>query len=146
MSNTREHDCYKCVFRGGVPGSRHSSCSGIFAAVRLNPHGVKNGWANHPMDFDPVWVEECLGFKSSDDPDATEAKERNDKILEVLHINPNDIFDLVRIRIHRRQIIESIAEAMKVVNEEANNADNNNTKSDSTGNTNTRAFSPYESR
>jgi hypothetical protein len=28
--------------------------------VSLNDHGVKNGWANWPLNFDPVWVEECL--------------------------------------------------------------------------------------
>lgn len=27
--------------------------------VKLSPHGVKNGWANWPLDFDPVWVEFC---------------------------------------------------------------------------------------
>jgi hypothetical protein len=28
-------------------------------AVKLNPHGVKNGWATWPFDFDPTWVDEC---------------------------------------------------------------------------------------
>jgi hypothetical protein len=28
--------------------------------VSLSEHGVKNGWANWPFDFDPIWVEECL--------------------------------------------------------------------------------------
>jgi len=27
--------------------------------VQLNPHGVKNGWATWPLDFDPIWVEKC---------------------------------------------------------------------------------------
>ena len=26
-------------------------------------HGIKNGWFNHPFNFDPVWLEECNGFK-----------------------------------------------------------------------------------
>jgi hypothetical protein len=84
--------CYQCKFRGTVPGSAHSSCTvlrtvldgmddGKIAAVevalmtgqatlssedgeavKLNPHGVKNGWANWPLDFDPVWVEKCELF------------------------------------------------------------------------------------
>lgn len=33
-------------------------------AVRLNEHGVKNGWALWPVDFDPVWVEECILFET----------------------------------------------------------------------------------
>ena len=28
-------------------------------AVKLNPHGVNNGWAAWPLDFDPTWVESC---------------------------------------------------------------------------------------
>lgn len=84
-------DCYKCKFRGNVPGSVHSSCKVISQTsdkdkaaqlelliaggqisltdqndnpiVKLNPHGVKNGWAMWPLDFDPTWVESCGFFK-----------------------------------------------------------------------------------
>jgi len=34
--------------------------------VKLNPHGVKNNWANHPFNYDPIWVEECTGFKAKE--------------------------------------------------------------------------------
>lgn len=27
-----------------------------------NPHGIKNGWFNHPFNFDPIWLIECSGF------------------------------------------------------------------------------------
>jgi hypothetical protein len=27
--------------------------------VKLNEHGVNNGWAAWPLNFDPVWVESC---------------------------------------------------------------------------------------
>jgi hypothetical protein len=27
--------------------------------VELNPNGISNGWANWPLDFDPVWVDSC---------------------------------------------------------------------------------------
>ena len=27
-----------------------------------NPHGIERGWFNHPMNFDPVWLESCTGF------------------------------------------------------------------------------------
>ncbi len=36
-------------------------------AIKLNPHGVKNGWANWPFDFDPVWVEKCDVFVDKED-------------------------------------------------------------------------------
>ena len=82
-------DCYNCKFRGNVSGSAHSSCKVISCTgneksfelevllashqvqlmdgdnnpiVKLSPHGVKNGWANWPLNFDPVWVESCKFF------------------------------------------------------------------------------------
>lgn len=85
-------DCYKCIHRGGVPGSAHSSCNhptnklaldnpmaqvtAIFASVgrmapivvknELNvegdPHGIAHGWFNWPFNFDPVWLKKCDGF------------------------------------------------------------------------------------
>ncbi len=30
--------------------------------IKLDPHGVANGWAAWPVDFDPVWVNECPFF------------------------------------------------------------------------------------
>jgi len=85
-------NCYKCIYRGRVLGSAHSSCNhaankevmddpmaqimAIFASVgrvrpiqadtglhvKGNPHGVAHGWFNWPFDFDPIWLEECNGF------------------------------------------------------------------------------------
>lgn len=83
-------DCYKCKFRGSVIGSAHSSCKAISSInvensfmmelllslhqvkmissgkdlVELDPHGIKNGWANWPLDFDPVWVTDCKFYVS----------------------------------------------------------------------------------
>lgn len=30
--------------------------------VDLDPHGVKNGWASWPLDFDPVWIRKCMFY------------------------------------------------------------------------------------
>ena len=27
--------------------------------IKLNEHGVRNGWADWPLNFDPIWVESC---------------------------------------------------------------------------------------
>jgi hypothetical protein len=83
--------CYQCKWRRDIPGDAHSSChhpafenvwdnsfaqivailgkrAGVVAAetrdiyVRGHPHGVARGWFNHPMNFDPVWLQECTGF------------------------------------------------------------------------------------
>jgi hypothetical protein len=32
--------------------------------VKGNKHGIRNGWFNHPFNFDPTWLEECSGFKN----------------------------------------------------------------------------------
>ena len=91
------NECYKCVYRGNVPGDAHSCCRhpdvkdqvsdpfssimAIFASVgrtepvqakstfiiRGDPHGIKNGWFNWPWNFDPVWVQECGGLKEKED-------------------------------------------------------------------------------
>lgn len=82
--------CYKCQYRGEVPGSAHSSCKhpdapkpspmiGLMAALsgghtppmKPNPDGIKvkgheagirGGWFGWPMNFDPTWLLECTGF------------------------------------------------------------------------------------
>lgn len=78
-------DCYKCKFRGKVPGDAHSCCNhpkvsvspltellallgqgGPSVASELNitanPHGIENGWFCWPINFDPIWLESCDGF------------------------------------------------------------------------------------
>jgi len=34
--------------------------------IKLNPIGVRGGWANWPMNFDPCWIELCKGYKKVD--------------------------------------------------------------------------------
>jgi len=76
-------DCYKCVHCKAIPGSAHVMCAYALGdrandaliqliailggckvdvphmKVTLNEVGVKNGWCNFPINFDPVWVVEC---------------------------------------------------------------------------------------
>ena len=35
-------------------------------------HGIRQGWFNHPFNFDPVWLEECTGFEAKDDSRETQ--------------------------------------------------------------------------
>ena len=99
-------NCYKCKYRGEVPGSAHSSCHhpkcqsmtedsllnlvSILGSVKGgvppfptglkvkgNEWGIRNGWFNHPLNFDPVWLEECNGFE----PLSASPKEEIDKEL-----------------------------------------------------------------
>ncbi len=78
--------CYECKHRGSIIGSAHSSCGVIRSTgsekgmelefmlamrqvemkdqdgnpiVDIDPHGIRNGWAAWPIDFDPVWIRSC---------------------------------------------------------------------------------------
>ena len=87
-------NCYECKHRRDLVGDAHSKCQhpafedGVTPALALlatlhasrrggpiaqtnggiavkgNPHGIKNGWFMHPLNFDPVWLEECNGFEA----------------------------------------------------------------------------------
>jgi hypothetical protein len=30
--------------------------------IVLNRHGYQNGWAFWPVNFDPLWIEQCNGY------------------------------------------------------------------------------------
>ena len=88
-------DCYKCKHRENIPGDAHSKCNhpkcrsisespllnalSILGSVRGgvpplptglkvkgNPKGIRGGWFHHPLNFDPLWLEECDGFESKE--------------------------------------------------------------------------------
>lgn len=84
-------DCYKCIYMGTLPGDVHSCCkhpaikadSNSFGAmvellsgkfddaiakleIRGNQHGMQMGWFIWPANFDPVWLENCNGFKEKE--------------------------------------------------------------------------------
>ena len=64
-------NCHECKNRRSIPGDCHSACSPpgkspfdvlMQSLVKMNAHGVRNGWCNCPLNFDPMWIEECLLF------------------------------------------------------------------------------------
>lgn len=96
MTKKDKPDCYGCTYRKQVPGDAHSSCHhpafekvhdnpmlsilGILASARKEPIqikssriivkgnliGIKGGWFNRPLNFDPLWLDKCTGFKAID--------------------------------------------------------------------------------
>ena len=85
-------NCYKCIHRGTVTGDAHSCCNHpkvksikddpllVLASmlggrgrsepsgtkelgIKANQHGISKGWFNFPLNFDPVWLEECNGME-----------------------------------------------------------------------------------
>lgn len=90
-------NCWECEYQRDVPGSAHIACAhpsvgerpgwekvmATFASVgrappvvgstpelsiRGSPHGIAHGWFNWPHNFDPVWLENCDGFRVSGVP------------------------------------------------------------------------------
>jgi hypothetical protein len=87
-------NCYQCIHRREAVGSAHSTCvhpealsaakshpvAELFAilgsvgrgpglnvramGVEGHPHGVRMGWFNWPINFDPVWLNKCDGFEA----------------------------------------------------------------------------------
>lgn len=56
-------NCYECAWRSPVPGDAHSSCANYSAHVVGRGHGINKGWFLWPINFDPVWLVSCDGFK-----------------------------------------------------------------------------------
>lgn len=84
-------NCYLCVHRRNIPGDCHSSCAHPDAMgdlknainnrgsqsklqVRGSAHGIQNGWFFWPINFDPIWLEQCLGFEARKIEEATDEK------------------------------------------------------------------------
>lgn len=61
-------NCYECKHRRELPGSCHSQCANGEAKVVGNAHGVRNGWFFWPINFDPVWLQNCTGFEKKEQP------------------------------------------------------------------------------
>lgn len=58
-----------------ILGAMHSSrrtgpISGDLTPLKVkgNAHGIRSGWFMWPINFDPVWLEECDGFEAKEEP------------------------------------------------------------------------------
>jgi len=82
-------NCWKCKWKRNIPGSAHVRCEhpkaklpdhpltpliemlSLFGCppiktelrVKIKATGIRGGWAGHPLNFDPIWIEECEGFE-----------------------------------------------------------------------------------
>ena len=56
------------LLRQGVIMLGQKPDGGIFPPLEIeaNEHGVKSGWFTWPINFDPVWLENCDGFKEDE--------------------------------------------------------------------------------
>lgn len=65
--------CYKCRYRGTIPGDCHTRCRHPLAesdpgkartdlGIRGHDVGIRGGWFVWPYNFDPTWLLSCSGF------------------------------------------------------------------------------------
>lgn len=80
----KKPDCYKCVHRLDIPGNAHSRCNNHDAHVAANARGIRMGWFNWPLNFDPVWLISCDGF--SDNPEDRKPKKELSPLAELMAI------------------------------------------------------------
>jgi len=59
--------CYDCKHRAEVVYSAHSQCVSRKTREELdiqgNAIGIRKGWFAWPVNFDPVWLDNCNGFE-----------------------------------------------------------------------------------
>ena len=70
--------CYECVYRGTLAGDCHSRCLHPLAQygpgrsyadcrealnIIADSYGMAAGYFLWPINFDPVWLRECDGFR-----------------------------------------------------------------------------------
>lgn len=93
--------CYQCPHRGSLPGDAHSSCQhpvlshnavdrilapmhlmmGVQSAsmraldLHADPYGVASGWCLWPLNFDPIWIDQCNGYLPVSAPKVTGAEQ-----------------------------------------------------------------------
>lgn len=85
-------DCYKCKWRGTIPGDAHSRCrypevkvdSNALGAlvdmvagktqeaakalgIKGHEQGIRKGWFMWPANFDPTWLLACNGFEEEEE-------------------------------------------------------------------------------
>jgi len=95
----RKVNCYECKYGEPIPGSAHLRCRhpanieildnpltqmlGILAStgrspamvvetklrIKYNSYGVRMGWFNWPLNFDPIWLKDCDGYNPKTAPE-----------------------------------------------------------------------------
>jgi len=76
-------NCHICVHKQDLPGDSHISC-GNFSVTPKVRKGTPLRYCLWPLNFDPVWIEECSGF--STDPKDTLEDTEIDPVLQLFSI------------------------------------------------------------
>lgn len=58
-------ECFSCKFKEDIPGDTHVKCIKPDQFMQGHSHGIKRGWFNYPINFDPVWkLTKCNNYLS----------------------------------------------------------------------------------
>ena len=72
MSEERDamRECWSCENKRSVPGNTHIRCDDPDSEMTGDTHGIKSGWFNYPLLFDPVWKTKlCRHYKEKVEED-----------------------------------------------------------------------------
>ena len=75
MKTKAKFNCYKCEYPMEQILATFASVGRMPAImkdtkklnIKGNPYGIRSGWFNWPYNFDPVWLENCNGFKGKEE-------------------------------------------------------------------------------
>lgn len=105
MSNASP--CIECPFKRNIPGDCHVACghpvangerqmmilmlviTGKFDTIekalglQISPYGAASGWANFPVNFDPIWVTGSCSMLNSFNEIV--AKHQSEKEADLIH-------------------------------------------------------------
>lgn len=54
--------CRTCEFKHSNAGTHHLRCTKTNAIININTAARAKGWANWPIDFDPIWIDTCDSY------------------------------------------------------------------------------------
>jgi hypothetical protein len=104
MSNKEDCNCFECEWSRTLAGSTHLSCyhpfvvqnpltANFFMRIDANQHGIDNGWFLFPFDFDPTWLNSCVGFLEKGTEVLPEINDINRSIVRRLGLKSDDVVD-----------------------------------------------------
>jgi hypothetical protein len=62
----KKHNCHDCKFKERISNNAHIKCNAEVSKKSVtitSTYAVINGWANHPNNFDPIWIDKCKKYE-----------------------------------------------------------------------------------
>jgi len=60
--------CKSCIHKRDISGNSHVSCNkGATVVSNVNIEAAQKGWFMWPVNFDPIWAKDCIGYVDVND-------------------------------------------------------------------------------